>query len=153
MQDSPATPRILFVCLGNICRSPTAEAVLRSMAPDIAIDSAGTGGWHVGNPPHPPAVLAAARRGYDMSGLRARQVTTADFDRFDRIVVMDGDNLQAVERLRPGGSATPVQRLLDMAPDTGVRDVPDPYYSGDYDRALDLIEAGCRGLVRVLDRD
>ena len=147
MQDIPASPRILFVCLGNICRSPTAEAVLRSMAPDLTIDSAGTGGWHVGAPPHPPAVRAAGQRGYDMSGLRAHQIMAADFDRFDRIVVMDSDNLRAVEALRPAGNATPVLRLLDMAPETGVADVPDPYYTGDFEGALDLIVAGCRGLL------
>ena len=147
MQDIPASPRILFVCLGNICRSPTAEAVLRSMAPDLTLDSAGTGGWHVGAPPHPPAVRAAAQRGYDMSDLRARQITAADFDRFDRIVVMDTDNFHTVERMRPDGCTTPVQRLLDMAPETGVADVPDPYYTGDFEGAIDLIVAGCRGLL------
>ncbi|MGZ7246478.1 low molecular weight protein-tyrosine-phosphatase, partial [Streptococcus pyogenes] len=76
-------PRLLFVCLGNICRSPTAEGVMRALAPDWQIDSAGTGGWHAGEPPHPPAIRAAARRGYDLAPLRARQITRADFDRFD----------------------------------------------------------------------
>lgn len=152
MQNSPATPRILFVCLGNICRSPTAEAVLRSMAPDLVIDSAGTGAWHVGHPPHGPAVRAAARRGHDLSGLRARQVTADDFDRFDMIVTMDRDNLRTVDALRPAGCTTPVLRLLDMVPGAGVSDVPDPYYTGDFDGALDLITAGCRALLRRLDR-
>lgn len=153
MQDSPATPRILFVCLGNICRSPTAEAVLRSMAPDLVIDSAGTGAWHLGDPPHGPAVRAAARRGHDLSGLRARQVTAADFHRFDMIVAMDSDNLRAVEALRPAGCDTPVLRLLDMVPGAGQSDVPDPYYTGDFDGALDLITSGCCAFLRRLGRD
>lgn len=152
MVHAPASPRILFVCLGNICRSPTAEAVLRAMAPDLTVDSAGTGDWHVGNPPHGPAIRAAARRGYDLAGLRARQITAADFDRFDLILVMDDANLRDVEALRPGASTTPVRKLLDHAPEVGATAVPDPYYTGDFDAALDLIEAGCRGVLRVSGR-
>lgn len=150
MSQPQSSPRILFVCLGNICRSPSAEGVMRALAPDWRIDSAGTGGWHAGEPPHPPAIRAAAARGYDLTPLRARQVSRTDFARFDRIVVMDAANLTAVEALRPSGVATPVVRLLDHAPECGHRDVPDPYYSGDFDLALDLIEAGCRGLLRDL---
>jgi len=146
MSPAETTPRILFVCLGNICRSPSAEGVMRVLAPDWHLDSAGTGDWHLGAPPHPPAVAAAARRGYELSALRARQIGRADFDRFDRIVVMDRANLQAVEALRPAGSAIPISRLLDHADDVPVRDVPDPYYTGDYEGVLDLIEVGCRGL-------
>lgn len=123
---------------------------MRAMAPDWQIDSAGTGGWHAGEPPHGPAIRAAARRGYDLTPLRARQITRADFDRFDRIVVMDRANLADVERLRPAGATTPVVRLLDHAPDLGQRDVPDPYYSGEFDLVLDLVEAACRGLLRDL---
>lgn len=150
MSQPQSSPRILFVCLGNICRSPSAEGVMRALAPDWRIDSAGTGGWHAGEPPHPPAIRAAAARGYDLTPLRARQVSRTDFARFDRIVVMDAANLTAVEALRPSGVTTPVVRLLDHAPGCGHRDVPDPYYSGDFDLALDLIEAGCRGLLRDL---
>ena len=151
MSGSVATPpRLLFVCLGNICRSPTAEGVMRALAPDWQIDSAGTGGWHAGEPPHPPAIRAAARRGYDLTPLRARQITRADFDRFDRILVMDRANLADVERLRPDGSTTPVVRLLDHAPVAGHRDVPDPYYTGEFDLVLDLVEAACHGLLRDL---
>lgn len=123
---------------------------MRALAPDWQIDSAGTGGWHAGEPPHPPAIRAAARRGYDLAPLRARQITRADFDRFDRILVMDRANLADVERLRPAGSATPVVRLLDHAPEVGHRDVPDPYYTGEFDLVLDLVEAACRGLLRDL---
>jgi protein-tyrosine phosphatase len=153
MSNGPAIPpRILFVCLGNICRSPTAEGIMRALAPDWEIDSAGTGSWHVGNPPHPDAVAEAARRGYDLSAQRARRIERTDFGRFDRIVVMDAGNLAQVERLRPKGDATPAARLLDYAPETGVRDVPDPYMEGGFDRTLDLIEAGCRGLLTDLAR-
>jgi len=145
-------PRILFVCLGNICRSPTAEAVLRAMDPALNVDSAGTGAWHVGKPPHADAIRAGARRGYDLSGQRARQVTAADFAAFDLIVAMDRANRDDTEALRPAGCDTPVLRLLELAPGVAVRDVPDPYYTGDFDGVLDLIEAGCRGLLNRLGR-
>lgn len=153
MGTATTTPRILFVCLGNICRSPTAEAVLRVMAPDLVVDSAGTGGWHVGDPPHAAAIRAGARRGYDLSPLRGRRLVTTDFDAFDIIVTMDASNTRDTEALRPAGNDTPVMRLLDFAPETRQRDVPDPYYTGDFDGTLDLIEAGCRGLLRWSARD
>lgn len=149
MDQAPASPRILFVCLGNICRSPMAEAVLRRMAPGWTVDSAGTGAWHLGSPPHGDAIRAGARRGYDLTGQRARRVTAADFDAFDLILVMDDANLCAVEALRPPARKTPVRRLLDHAPEARVTAVPDPYYAGDFDGALDLIEAGCRGVLRM----
>lgn len=132
--------RVLCVCLGNICRSPTAEAVLRAQASarglDLMVDSAGTGGWHVGKPPYPPAITAAARRGYDLSPLRARRFTAADFDAFDLILAMDRSNLDDIERLRPAGHSTPVRLFL------GDADLPDPYYTGAFDAVLDLVEAG-----------
>ncbi|MCA8883205.1 MAG: low molecular weight phosphotyrosine protein phosphatase [Rhodobacteraceae bacterium] len=141
--------RILFVCLGNICRSPTAEAVLRAMAPDLQIDSAGTSDWHIGDPPYAPAIEAGAVRGYDLRPLRARIVRAEDFAAFDHILVMDRSNARAVEALRPAGSATPVQLLLDFAPDQPLREVPDPYYTRDFDQTLDLIEAACRGFLAL----
>ena len=131
--------RVLCVCLGNICRSPTAEGVLRQMAKarglKIKVDSAGTAGWHIGDPPYGPAIRVAAARGYDLSDQRARQVSVADFDGFDLILAMDASNLSALERLRPRGNQTPVAMLAAGA------DVPDPYYTRDFDGALDLIEA------------
>ncbi len=142
------TTRILFVCLGNICRSPAAEGVARALAGgrDLWFDSAGTGDWHLGHPPHPPMQAAARARGYDLSRLRARQVTPADFDEFDLIIAMDADNLDAIEALR-GGSDTPVRLLTDYA--EGPKDhVPDPYFTGDFDGALALIERCTRGLLR-----
>lgn len=139
--------RILCVCLGNICRSPTAEAVLRAMAEargmDISVDSAGTAGWHVGNPPYGPAIAAAAARGYDLSPLRARQIAGHDFGAFDLILAMDRDNLRDIERLRPDGAATGLALFAD--PD----EVPDPYYTRDFEGALDLVEAAA---ARLLDQ-
>lgn len=141
--------RVLCVCLGNICRSPTAEAVLRSMGGDrIEVDSAGTGGWHVGKRPHPPAIEAAGRRGYDLTPLRARQISGRDFGDFDLILAMDRQNLADIEKLRPRGDTTPLRLMLDFAEDALCAEVPDPYYTGDFDEALDLIEAAARGFLR-----
>ena len=152
----PMVRSVLFVCLGNICRSPSAEGVFRARAAtaglDVVADSAGLGRWHLGDPPHGPAIRAAARRGYDLSGQRARQANAADFDRFDLILGMDGDNIAGLEALRPPGNRTPVRLFLDYAPETGVAHVPDPYYTGDFDAALDLIKAAADGLVAALAR-
>lgn len=148
--------RILFVCLGNICRSPTAEAVFRALAGaaglPVSVDSAGTGGWHVGEPPHPPMVAAAARRGYDLRALRARQLVAADFTRFDHVLVMDGSNLRDARALqaRAGGQGARPRLFLDHAPGCGFRDMPDPWYSGDFDQTLDLVEAASKGLIAWL---
>ncbi|MDJ0629370.1 MAG: low molecular weight protein-tyrosine-phosphatase [Rhodobacter sp.] len=147
---------VLFVCLGNICRSPSAEGVFRAFAAGaglkIEADSAGLGRWHLGNPPYGPAIRAAAARGYDLSRQRARQVSGTDFERFDLILGMDDDNVAGLEALRPAGNTTPVRLLLDYAPDTGVREVPDPYYTGDFGTALDLVEAAALGLIDAFRR-
>lgn len=139
--------KVLFVCLGNICRSPAAEGVFRAMAPEVETDSAGTGSWHVGEPPYGPMQTAARDRGYDLSDLRARQFRAADFERFDLIVGMDDSNLANMERLRPAGNETPVRLFTDYAPESGANEVPDPYYTRDFDGALDLVERCARGLV------
>ena len=145
------TKSILFVCLGNICRSPSAEGVVRSLAGDrLTLDSAGTGAWHVGEPPCPPMVEVCARRGHDISHLRARQMIRADFGRFDLIVGMDDSNIADIEHLRPKGDTTPVHLFTDYAPETGANHIPDAYYTRDNDGALDLIEACAAGLMRVL---
>ena len=144
--------RILVVCLGNICRSPAAEAVLRRLLPDHRIDSAGTSDWHVGEPPHPPMIRAAAMRGYDLTPLRARQIRAQDFVDFDLILAMDTKNLADIETLRPAGSATPVRLFTDYAPEAGASHVPDPYFTNDYNGVLDLIEAAAMGLAKKLPR-
>ncbi len=148
--------RVLFVCLGNICRSPTAEAVTRSLAAEaglaLTVDSAGTSDWHVGDPPYGPMQAAARARGHDLSQLTARQITPGDFDDFDLIIGMDADNVANIERLRPPGNATPVRLFTDYAPEAGMDHVPDPYYTRDFAGTLDLIEAAARGLIAGLSR-
>ncbi len=150
-------PRMLFVCLGNICRSPTAEAVFRARAIEAGLthveaDSAGMGDWHVGSPPDARAIRHAARRGYDLRTLRARQFTREDFSRFDRIYAMDTPVLEEIAAMRPRHYAGRLALFLDVAPHLGTRDVPDPYQMGPegFERVLDLIEAATGALVREL---
>lgn len=146
----PATPRILFVCLGNICRSPAAEGVFRTLSTHLplTLDSAGTSNWHVGEPPYRPMIDAASARGIDLTPLRARQFTRRDFLDFDLIIAMDADNLDTIERLRPEGAKTPVRLFTDYAPEADMDHVPDPYYTRDFDGALDLIETCAAGLLK-----
>ena len=150
------TYSILFVCLGNICRSPTAEAVIRKLGEEaglsLTLDSAGTGDWHVGEPPYGPMQAAARKRGYDLSPLRARQVSAQDFYDFDLILAMDDSNLTNIESLRPEGLQTPVQLMLDYLPDQPVRNVPDPYFTREFDRVIDLIEVAGAHLITSLKR-
>lgn len=152
--EATPAPRILFVCLGNICRSPAAEAVVRGMARTkgvvLSLDSAGTGGWHVGEAPYGPMQRAAGARGHDLSDLRARQVTAVDDGRFDLILAMDGQNLADLRALMPGRPQATLRLFTDYAPETGAGAVPDPYYTRDFDGALDLIEACAAGLLRSL---
>ena len=138
--------RILAVCLGNICRSPTAEAVLRHHLPEAEVDSAGTSDWHIGDPPYPPAIAAGAARGYDLAPLRARQVTAQDFHDFDLILAMDDRNHAELAALRPEGARAELRMMMEFAPDADLREVPDPYYTRDFDGTLDLIEAAAAGL-------
>ena len=142
--------RILFVCLGNICRSPTAEAVFENAsAKRFAVDSAGTAGWHQGKAPYSPMQEAAQARGIDMSHLRARQFSAQDFDDFDLILGMDDQNLQDINALRPNGNDTPVHNLADYG-SLGHSFVPDPYYTRDFEQALDIIEDATKGLLDQL---
>jgi protein-tyrosine phosphatase len=150
--------RILFVCLGNICRSPTAEGVLRYLAakeaPQLAleIDSAGTADYHIGAPPDPRSQRAALRRGIDISGLQARQVAANDFARFDLILAMDAENLGELQAMQPRNSRASVKLFLEYAPDLGFRNVPDPYYrdAAAFEEVLDLTTAASRGLLAAL---
>lgn len=127
-------PAVLFVCLGNICRSPLAEAALRAQAAhagwEVEVDSAGTGDWHVGAAPDPRAIAIAKRHGIDISGYRARQLTVQDFLRFDHVLVMDRANLEAARRLVPPGAISQPRLLLDLVPGREGAAVADPYYAG-----------------------
>lgn len=120
------------------------------MAPHLVVDSAGTSDWNIGSPPYRPAVRSAARRGYDLSPLRARQVRTADFFDFDLILAMDRENLIALEHLRPENATATLRLLMDHAPRAGASEVPDPYNTRDFDGALDLIEQASKGLIASL---
>jgi protein-tyrosine phosphatase len=154
--------KVLFVCLGNICRSPTAEGVLRQRAnkaglTQLHIDSAGTADWHIGKSPDERTVKAAAQRGYDLSALRARQVSVADFDEFDFILAMDQSNLANLKALQPEQSRAQLGLFLDYLGDQvgdqvgerSLREVPDPYYGGPqgFETVLDLIENASDGLI------
>ena len=149
--------RLLFVCMGNICRSPTAQAVMRAKLARaglqrIEVDSAGTHGYHVGDAPDPRSQRHAARRGYDLSPLRARALVAEDFEAFDRVLVMDSNNLAAARRLCPAAFQDRLQLLLDFAPEQALREVPDPYYGGadGFEQVLDLVQAACDGLLATL---
>jgi protein-tyrosine phosphatase len=150
--------RVLFVCLGNICRSPTAEAVVRDLARREAaalaleVDSAGTHGYHVGSPPDERAIAAARRRGIDMSSLRARVVEAADFERFDLVLAMDSEVYERLQRVAPREHVGRLRLFLEFAPGLEQRDVPDPYYGSatGFEEVLDLVEEGARGLLAAL---
>jgi protein-tyrosine phosphatase len=150
--------RILFVCMGNICRSPTAEGVMRALLRDagldgrIEVDSAGTGNWHAGDPPDARATAAARARDIELDGA-AREVTAADFDDFDLLLAMDRENERELLARAPDEEARGKVRLLrefdPAAVAAGDLDVPDPYYGGPngFEHVLDLVEAACRGLL------
>ena len=153
-----ATHRILFVCLGNICRSPMAEGVFRRVVEEeglidgFEIDSAGLGDWHIGQAPDHRAQKAARSRGVDISDQSARQVVDEDFDRFDLLLVMDRSNYAELKARAPHEARAKIRPFLDFAPHVGTKDVPDPFFGGaeGFDRALDLIEAAARGLLASL---
>ena len=144
--------------MGNICRSPTAEGVFRKLLEDaegeyqVTLDSAGTHAYHVGDSPDQRAVIAALRRGVDISMQRARAVTLEDFDAFDLILAMDEENLTVLENLRPAATKAKVKLMLSFHPNSSSSSVPDPYYGGEagFERVLDLLEEAGRGLLQQL---
>ncbi len=146
---------VLFVCMGNICRSPSAEGVFRHLVNaaglenQFQIDSAGTHDYHVGDPPDARSMQHATKRGYDLSALRGRQVSRSDFERFDYILAMDEENLANMLRICPPEYQHKVQLFLEFAPDQKLRSVPDPYYGGarGFEEVLDLVESASEGLL------
>ncbi len=154
----PAHPTsILILCLGNICRSPTAEVILQAQIANaglkIAVDSAGTAGWHEGRPPDPRTIAAARQNGLELSHLRARQLRAADFQRFDLILAMDADNLRVAETVRPAGSQTPIRLFLDETIGEYAA-VPDPYHDGDaaFTALFVMLETAAKAYVARLAR-
>lgn len=147
--------KILMVCMGNICRSPLAEGVVRRLADRVGmnarieVDSAGTLAYHAGEQPDPRAKKVAARRGYDLSGMRARRVAEDDFSHFDLVLAMDKQNLAALERVCPEEYLHKLGLFMEYAEDTGQDEIPDPYYGGPdgFERVLDMCEAAARGLI------
>jgi protein-tyrosine phosphatase len=150
--------RVLFVCMGNICRSPTAEGVFKAIVArealdkQIEADSAGTHGYHIGSPPDPRSIAAAKARGYDLEPLRARRVSAANFEVFDLVLAMDSENEAALRKLCPVERKNRLRLFLDFAPEQKAREVPDPYYGGPkgFEHVLDLAEAGSAGLIAFI---
>ncbi|MCL4780306.1 MAG: low molecular weight phosphotyrosine protein phosphatase [Gammaproteobacteria bacterium] len=159
-QPAPETFRVLVVCMGNICRSPMAEGVLRQrlalrqLPLPVEIDSAGTHGYHEGAPPDPRAQSAALRRGVDISKLRARRVDEVDFIRFDLVLAMDEDNRTALLEAAAAEYHGKIRLLLEFAPERTLRSIPDPYYGGEtgFERVLDMVEESMAGLLDELER-
>jgi protein-tyrosine phosphatase len=151
---------VLFVCTGNICRSPSAEAIFRKLVADaglsevIVADSAGTHAYHVGEPPDPRSREAGADRGYDLSALRARRIERADFQRFDLVVAMDRGHLAILSRIAGPDTASKLKLMMSYARDFSEQDVPDPYYGGpeEFERVLDMLEDAARGLLDSVRR-
>lgn len=147
--------KVLFVCLGNICRSPSAEGVFRAcvekanLSDNIAIDSCGTAAYHIGKSPDPRSIQAAAQRDIDISYLQARQVEVSDFDKFDYMMAMDESNLENLKRLQPNNSKAQVGLLMEFATKIQGTEVPDPYYGGKdgFELVLDLLEDACSALL------
>ncbi len=152
--------RVLFVCMGNICRSPTAEGVFASLVQQrglekhIVVDSAGTHAYHVGDPPDPRAQNTALRRGVDLSTLRARRFARKDFVEFDYVLAMDSDNYNALMQTCPDEARYKLKMFLEFAPHLNETEVPDPYYGGEigFERVLDMIEAASIGLLEHIQK-
>jgi protein-tyrosine phosphatase len=152
--------KVLFVCLGNICRSPTADGVLRHLVAQakldnhIYVDSAGTGDWHIGHAPDKRTILTARKRGYDLSVLRARLVEPKDFNEFDYILAMDANNLTNLKRMKPASYKGKLDLFLSFSEQTTYQEVPDPYHgdADDFELVLDLVEDAAQGLLTQLQK-
>jgi len=148
--------KILFVCMGNICRSPTAEGSFRSivlkqeLSDFFEIDSAGTHAYHIGNPPDSRSQQTAKKYGIDLSNQKARQVHEIDFYYYDYIIAMDTDNIQILRSIRPADSQSQIKLLLDYLPDTSFQSVPDPYFEGKFDEVFEMIYAACASFLENL---
>jgi protein-tyrosine phosphatase len=145
--------KVVFVCLGNICRSPTAEGIFRKLVDDaglndlIAVDSSGTSNWHVGGPPDDRSIATAKLRGIDMSNLKSRQAVNDDFNQFDYVVAMDHSNHKELLAMCPPGHESRLRMCLSFAPSINLSEVPDPYYKDGFDAVFDMLELAGRGLL------
>ncbi|MET3941354.1 protein-tyrosine phosphatase [Paenibacillus sp. PvP094] len=150
--------RVLFVCLGNICRSPMAEAVLRhkieerGLQHQIQVDSAGTGDWHIGKPPHEGTRKLLDSLQISYADMAARQFGSADFEQFDYIVCMDNSNVANVRKIT-GGAEADIMKFMDLLPNESLREVPDPYFTGNFEEVYKLVEAGCNVLLEQIQKD
>lgn len=150
--------RVLFVCLGNICRSPMAEAVFRDLVKKeelsgkIEVDSSGTGDWHVGNEPHKGTRKILDEKKISYQGILARTVQAKDWDDFDYIIAMDEQNIEGLRKIRDNDDTTVIRRLMDFVEQSDVKDVPDPYYTGNFEYTYELVSEGCEQLLNYIKK-